>query len=111
MTHDRSDLILTFRSPDRPGILAAVTACAFNKGCDIRDAQQFGDDDSKSFFIRMHLSAPAEMTPERLSAAFEPLARELELSWSLHPWKRKLRTLIAVSRVGGDSDEIAAKSA
>ncbi|HKY93371.1 MAG TPA: formyltetrahydrofolate deformylase [Nevskiaceae bacterium] len=100
MIDDRYDLILTFRSPDRPGILAAVTACAFKKGCDIRDAQQFGDADSERFFIRMHLSVPAALTVEALSTAFEPVASELDLSWSLRPWLKRTRTLIAVSKYG-----------
>ena len=96
----RHDFILTFLSPDRPGILAAVTACAFQAGGDIRDAQQFGDVDSQTFFVRMHLSVPEAVTEERLRAAFEPVARDLELRWSLRPWRRKVRTLIAVSKYG-----------
>ncbi|MGH8506965.1 MAG: formyltetrahydrofolate deformylase [Stenotrophobium sp.] len=100
MIDDSRDFILTFRSPDRPGILAAVTACAYKKGCDIRDAQQFGDVDTKSFIIRMHLSVPATLNEDALRAAFTPVARELDLSWSLRLWGRKVRTLIAVSKYG-----------
>jgi formyltetrahydrofolate deformylase len=100
MSQDRHDLILTFRSPDRPGILAAVTACAYKKGCDIRDAQQFGDSVSRQFFIRMHLSVPVALTEEALSTAFSAVAQEYDLSWSLRPWQRKVRTLIAVSKFG-----------
>jgi formyltetrahydrofolate deformylase len=100
MIADSHDFILTFRSPDRPGILAAVTACAFKKGCDIRDAQQFGDVDTKTFIIRMHLSVPVTLSEDALRAAFEPVAKELELSWSLRAWQRKVRTLIAVSKFG-----------
>ena len=99
-TNDSHDFILTFRSPDRPGILAAVTACAYKKGCDIRDAQQFGDVDTKSFIIRMHLAVPATLSEDALRAAFEPVATELGLSWTLRLWERKLRTLIAVSKFG-----------
>ncbi|MES2489730.1 MAG: formyltetrahydrofolate deformylase [Pseudomonadota bacterium] len=100
MIADSHDFILTFRSPDRPGILAAVTACAYKKGCDIRDAQQFGDVDTKTFIIRMHLSVPETLSEDALRAAFEPVAKELELSWSLRAWQRKVRTLIAVSKYG-----------
>ena len=97
---DGRDFILTFRSPDRPGILAAVTACAFKKGCDIRDAQQFGDVDTNSFIIRMHLVVPSALSEEALRKAFEPVAQELGLSWTLRLWERKVRTLIAVSKFG-----------
>ena len=100
MTDDRHEFILTFLSPDRPGILAAVTACVFGAGCDIRDAQQFGDADSRTFFVRMHLAVPATVTEEALQTAFAPVANDLELSWSLRPWLRKVRTLIAVSKYG-----------
>ena len=100
MIADSHDFILTFRSPDRPGILAAVTACAYKKGCDIRDAQQFGDVDTNSFIIRMHLSVPVTLSEEGLRAAFTSVAEELNLSWTLHAWQRKVRTLIAVSKFG-----------
>ena len=100
MPQAANDFILTFRSPDRPGILAAVTAGLFKSGCDIRDAQQFGDPDTRSFYIRMHLAVPAEQGETELIAALQPAVREFDLSFRLHPWQRKLRSLIAVSRFG-----------
>ncbi|NGY04131.1 formyltetrahydrofolate deformylase [Solimonas terrae] len=100
MSADHHDLVLTFLSPDRPGILAAVTACVFKAGCDIRDAQQFGDDASRTFFVRMHLSAPVSTSESALSEAIATVAGQLDLRWSLRPWQRKLRSLILVSKYG-----------
>lgn len=100
MTEATHDLILTFRAPDRPGILAAVTAALYQARCDIRDGTQYGDPDTGAFFIRMHLSAPESLSEEDLRTAFAPVARERLLEWKLVPWKRKLRTLIAVSKFG-----------
>jgi formyltetrahydrofolate deformylase len=100
MTDDRHDLVLTLLSPDRPGILAAVTACLLKAGCDIRDAQQFGDGASSTFFVRMHIAAPASVSEQQLAAAIEPVGRELQLRWSLRPWQKKMRSLILVSKFG-----------
>ncbi len=96
----KSDLILTLRTPDRPGIIAAVTTNLFEQGCDIRDAAQFGDPGTQNFFVRIHLAAPASRSIEELRDGFEPVARRLDLQWRLAPWAHKLRTLIAVSKFG-----------
>jgi formyltetrahydrofolate deformylase len=96
----RNDLILTLRTPDRPGIIAAVTTNLFEQGCDIRDAAQFGDPGTQNFFVRIHLAAPETLSVDAMRSGFEPVARKLDLQWQLAPWARKLRTLIAVSKFG-----------
>lgn len=81
-------------------MLAAVTQQAFQAGCDIRDAQQFGDPETGIFFIRIHLAAPSSLTGQELGAALQPVLQSFSLDYSLHPWQQKLRTLIAVSKFG-----------
>jgi len=100
MTEATHDHILTFRSPDRPGVMAAVTAALYRAGCDIRDGAQFGDPDTGAFFIRMHLSSLTSLSLEQIRDELAPIARDRLLDWKIVPWNRKLRTLIAVSKFG-----------
>ena len=100
MTEATHDHILTFRAPDRPGIMAAVTSALYRAGCDIRDGAQFGDPDTGAFFIRMHLSSPVSLSQEQIRDELAPIARDRLLEWKITPWNRKLRTLIAVSKFG-----------
>ncbi len=100
MAHATKDLILTFRCPDQPGILAAVTAAVFQAGLDIRDAAQFGDIDCGQFFVRMHLATTRDAAESEFRAAFGSIAQNLKLSWQLSDWGAKVRTMIAVSRYG-----------
>ncbi len=100
MTEATHDHILTFRAPDRPGIMAAVTSALYRAGCDIRDGAQFGDPDTGAFFIRMHLASPVSLSQEQIRDELAPIARDRLLEWKIVPWNRKLRTLIAVSKFG-----------
>ncbi|HET8881064.1 MAG TPA: formyltetrahydrofolate deformylase [Solimonas sp.] len=95
-----NNLILTFRCPDRPGILAAVTDAVHRSGLDIRDAAQFGDDESGQFFVRMHLATTRDGADAEFRANFAQTAQRVNLDWQLSPWERKVRTMIAVSKYG-----------
>ncbi len=100
MAHITKDLILTFRCPDQPGILAAVTAAVFQAGLDIRDAAQFGDTGCGQFFVRMHLATTRDAADSEFRAAFGNVAQKLKLSWHLSEWATRVRTMIAVSKYG-----------
>ena len=93
-----SNLVLRFRAPDQPGIMAAVAPLLAGNGCDIRDAQVYGDEATQSFFMRMALTST--MGREALAEAFSPLAAELSLDWQLHDLAHKQRVLVAVSKFG-----------
>ena len=95
-----SNLVLTFRCPDRPGILAAVTDTVYRSGLDIRDAAQFGDDESGQFFVRMHLATTRAGADVEFRATFDETARRVQLDWQLSAWEHKVRTMIAVSNYG-----------
>ena len=100
MAHSATDLVLAFRCPDQPGILAAVTAAIFQSGLDIRDAAQFGDPGCGQFFVRMHLATTADGAETAFRAEFAGVAQRLRLQYKLSVWSEKVRTLIAVSRYG-----------
>ncbi len=92
------DFAFCFRCPDKPGIIAAVSSFFFAQGCDIRDAAQYGDPDTRQFFVRMHLVAPDDLHLAELEARLQAIVVSQQLEYTLHDMARKLRTLIAVSR-------------
>ncbi len=72
----RSDYILTLSCPDRTGIVYRVTGLLFDLACNILDAQQFGDDESGRFFLRVHFHKPAKTDIAALQQRFAALADE-----------------------------------
>ena len=96
--------ILTIASPDRPGIVAAVTTLLFETGGNILEAQQFDDLQSKRFFMRVvfvaEAAAPAEAAAyaERFRAQFAPTAERFGMEWALRDRLEKRRVMILVSK-------------
>ena len=98
MTSGAADqYVLKFRCPDRPGILAQLTPLLSANDCDIREAGIYGDPDTDTFFVRMHLSSP-QRGKQSLESIIQPLALELKLDWSLFDFDRNMKVLIAVSK-------------
>jgi formyltetrahydrofolate deformylase len=97
MTHN--DCILTLSCPDRTGIVYRVTGLLFQAGCNILDAQQFGDEESGRFFLRVHFDLGTAQLP-RVHEAFAVLAAEFAMDWQLHDARRRARLLVLVSRQG-----------
>ena len=91
-------LVLRFRAPDRPGIVAGITSVLAAHGCNIRTAAVYGDDETHGFFCRMELASP--IAPEALAAIVHPVAAQLELDWEIKDLARKMRVLVAVSKFG-----------
>ena len=96
----RRDHILTLSCPDRTGIVYRVTGLLFDAGCNILDAQQFGDDESGRFFLREHFDLPATVTADGLRALFAPLADAFAMEWELHDARRKARLMVLGSKQG-----------
>jgi formyltetrahydrofolate deformylase len=92
------NLVLKFRAPDRPGIMAAVAPALAAQGCDIREAVVYGDDETNRFFLRMGLTSP--IGRNALAKVVEPLAADLSLDWQLYDLARRIPVLIAVSKFG-----------
>ncbi|MGJ8670833.1 MAG: formyltetrahydrofolate deformylase [Oceanococcus sp.] len=98
MTTPVSHFVLSFRCPDQAGIIAAISGFFFEQGCDIREAAQFGDPETKMFFARMEFAAPEQVDLAGIEQQFSGLAERFALEYQLHDMKRRLRTLIACSR-------------
>lgn len=96
----RPDYILTLSCPDRTGIVYRVTGLLYELGCNIQDAQQFGDEESRRFFLRVHFDLPEETDAELLRESFRSLAESFGMTWQIHDARRRARLLVLVSRQG-----------
>ena len=90
-------MILTLSCPDRTGIVARVSALLFERGANILDAQQFDDQETGRFFMRV-VFAPGDGDIEGLRAAIGELAASLAMDWTLRDPKERRRVMILASQ-------------
>ncbi|CAN7557155.1 formyltetrahydrofolate deformylase [Pseudoxanthomonas sp. LjRoot143] len=96
----RRDHILTLSCPDTTGIVYRVTGLLYESGCNILDAQQFGDDESGRFFLRVHFDVPGAAEIDVLQEGFASLAEMFGMDWQIHDASRKARLMVLVSKQG-----------
>ncbi len=96
------ELVLTLSCPDRTGIVHAVAGYLLRCGCNVLDAQQFGDrtgdKEHSVFFMRVHLETA--MGRDELAGGFTSVADEFGMDWELHDLAVRPRALIMVSKAG-----------
>ena len=92
-----ADYVLTFSCPDRPGLVHAVSSWLVELGGNILDSDQFRDDSTERFFMRVHFEAPDELP--KLNDTFGPTAESMHMSWRIWPTKDTPRVLILVSKI------------
>lgn len=91
--------VLTFSCPNRPGIVAAVSTYLFERGCNILDAQQFDDTESRTFFMRVVFDpADDRFDFETIHEKFDETAQRFGMGWSMRPRSVRKRVLILVSK-------------
>jgi formyltetrahydrofolate deformylase len=92
-------LVLTLSCPDRPGIVAAVSAFLFAKGQNILDAQQFDDVETGRFFMRVVFEAATSAPSlEALRAGFAGVGAEWQMQWQIRDRSVRRRVMLLVSR-------------
>ncbi|OAH12097.1 formyltetrahydrofolate deformylase [Streptomyces jeddahensis] len=92
--------VLTLSCPDKKGIVHAVSSYLFMTGCNIEDSQQFGDHDTGLFFMRVHFSAEAPVTVDKLRASFAAVGDSFQMDWQIHLAEQKMRIILMVSKFG-----------
>ncbi|MFH8518866.1 formyltetrahydrofolate deformylase [Streptomyces gelaticus] len=92
--------VLTLSCPDKQGIVHAVSSYLFMTGCNIEDSQQFGDHDTGLFFMRVHFSADAPVTVEKLRASFAAVGDSFRMNWQIHRSSDRMRVVLMVSKFG-----------
>ncbi len=95
------EYILTISCLDQRGIVHRVSGFLADHGCNIIDSAQFGDAQSKLFFMRVHFaSEDTALSDAVLRADFAALGGELKMDWQLHDAGAKPRLLLMVSKIG-----------
>jgi formyltetrahydrofolate deformylase len=95
-----NDFILTLSCPDRTGIVYNVSGLLLKRLGNIIDAQQFGDEETGRFFLRVHFALPEGTAIDPLEKDFEELAAQFQMQWNIYDAQRKARLLILVSKQG-----------
>ncbi len=92
-------LVLTLSCPDRPGIVAAVSAFLFDNGQNILDAQQFSDVETGRFFMRVVFEAATDAPSiEQLREKFQAVGGALQMEWQMRDRAVRRRVMLLVSR-------------
>jgi formyltetrahydrofolate deformylase len=97
------DHVLTLSCDDTIGIVHAVSGFLVEHGCTIVDSAQFGDPDTRRFFMRVAFRAidAGRATPvEALRDAFAAIARRFGMTFEIRAGGVKPRLAIMVSRHG-----------
>ena len=95
------EYILVLSCLDQRGIVHRVSGFLVEHGCNIIDSAQFGDAQSKLFFMRVHFSAEdASVNDKALRDHFAALAATMQMNWQLHDARKKPRMVIMVSKIG-----------
>jgi formyltetrahydrofolate deformylase len=99
MSHDPHSAILLISCPDKKGLVAAIANFLLTYNASIMHADQHQDDSENLFLMRVEWSLEGFTLPmESFSAAFQPIADEHRMIWSVSLSTRKPRMAIMVSR-------------
>jgi formyltetrahydrofolate deformylase len=95
--------VLTFRCPDRAGIVHAVTGMLVERHGNILESQQFSDLAEDTFFMRVKFAVddpagPSDDLLASLRADFTRVAERFDMTWNLFEAAAPYRTLILVSK-------------
>lgn len=97
-TVENTKLVITLSCPDQPGIVHAVTGVIGSVNGNIIQSQQFGDQDSGLFFMRVEVDSPVGRGP--VEEGLAKVAKTFDATWHIDALGRRLRTVIMVSREG-----------
>lgn len=86
--------------PDRPGIVAAVSTLLAEAGCNIEQSQQYGDPDTRTFFLRVQFSAAEGLGLEDLRERVRPVVADFSMASEIVDAAVRPKVLILVSSVG-----------
>ena len=87
--------------PDRKGIVAAVAGFLSDHDASIVEAKQFNDQLTRRFYMRAVFTSvgPRFAGIDSLRAQFSVLARDYDMTWQIEDTARRVRVLIAVSKL------------
>jgi len=96
MTHH----VLTVACPSRRGIVAAISTCLAERGCNITDSAQYDDPLTGRFFMRTTFVAETGSDIADLRQDFVAVAAPFGMDWAIHDGSHRMRVLLMVSNFG-----------
>ena len=98
--HYRNRARLLIKCPDKPGIVAAVSAYLYGKGANIVESSQYSSDPNEGiFFLRMEFELDGlENKKEDLEKAFVAVAKDFSMEYSFRYVSELKKTAIFVSK-------------
>ncbi len=87
---------LVLSCPDRPGIVARVSALLFEHGANILEARQFEDVETGKFFMRVVFIYPGQI--DALEGELGHVASDFDMEFGLRNVAERKRVLILVSK-------------
>jgi formyltetrahydrofolate deformylase len=97
-SHYRS-YVLTFKCPDRLGLMALVANALYDNGAFVEEVSHFGDQDSHTYMGRVVFDDRAMTGPiDQFRTIFAAMAAGVGMAFKLRPSQQRKRVLIAVSR-------------
>ena len=95
-----SRFYLTVTCPAARGIVAAISSCLAEQGCNITDSAQYDDAASARFFMRVSFISEEGRDLRAIEAAFAPVAAAFDMQAGFHDQDTKMKVVIMVSRFG-----------
>ncbi len=93
--------VVAFSCPDRRGIVHRVAGLLEALSCTITESQQFGDPDSRRFFMRVAVTSEAgRPVADDLRRGMAGVGGDLDMDWEVHDASVPCRALVLVSREG-----------
>jgi len=97
----KREYILKLSCPDQLGIVAAVSVFLSQNNCNIKDSAQFGDPETKLFFMRVHFIAEkGAPSQENLQSLFLEIADRFAMGWGIFDAQTRCRMAVLVSQHG-----------
>lgn len=91
--------ILLLSCPDRTGLVSRISHFIFERGGNILDLDEHVDPIEKKFSLRVAWDMSGfSISPEALSEAFTPLAKEFDANWEIRYTEHKQRIAVFVSK-------------
>ena len=95
-----TSFILSFHCPDRSGIQSKISSLLYGNDAFLTDVQSYSDEDTQSFFSRIVFSVNSKTVINKISSQLQTLGIELNMVWSIDDQGKKVKTIIAVSKLG-----------
>lgn len=100
MAIQQATITLLISCPDQPGIVAAISSFIFEHHGNIVESDQHSTNhDEGTFFMRISFTEQGfTLNQPELIQAFQPLAEQLQMQWSIHYSRQRKRAAILVSK-------------